>query len=105
MAKEAAKPKKATAKKGQPKKENQVVQKAAEAAAKTANKVSKPAAKAASQAPKKASARGAKRKTSKVNRGDKFHCNECGLIVTVDEACGCAVCDIICCGTEMQPTK
>jgi hypothetical protein len=102
MAKEAVKPKK----------EKQVVKKAAKAAAKPANRVSEPAvkaaqaaAKAAPQAPKKASVRGARGKKSKVNRGDKFYCNECGLVVTVDEACGCAACDIICCGTEMQPTK
>jgi hypothetical protein len=115
MAREAAKPKKAAAKKDQPKKEKQVVQKAA----KPANRVSKPAAKtarpgvkaaqaaakAAPQAPKKTSVRGAKGKKGKVNRGDKFYCDECGLAVTVDEACGCAACDIICCGTEMQPTK
>jgi hypothetical protein len=30
----------------------------------------------------------------------------CGLVVTVDEACGCIeACDIICCEQQMQPKK
>ena len=45
----------------------------------------------------------AKQKTAK---GDGYTCEVCGLAVTVDTACGCAdVCDIICCGQPMQPTK
>ena len=44
-----------------------------------------------------------RRKTSmaKAKRGDKFGCAECGLVVVVDEACGCATADIVCCGEPM----
>ncbi len=32
-----------------------------------------------------------------------LNCQVCGLIVTVDEACGCVdVCDVICCGEQMK---
>lgn len=42
---------------------------------------------------------------AKAKKGDYLSCNECGLVVTVDEACGCATADIICCGTPMVPGK
>jgi hypothetical protein len=30
----------------------------------------------------------------------------CGLVVTVDETCGCVeACDIVCCDQQMQPKK
>jgi hypothetical protein len=44
----------------------------------------------------------AKKMARKVSRGDQYSCEVCGLIVSVDETCGCVdACDIICCGTEM----
>ena len=44
-----------------------------------------------------------KRKTTKkMRKGTKYTCRECGLVVTVDKACGCSdVCDILCCGEQM----
>lgn len=37
-------------------------------------------------------------------KGEKYTCEVCGLVVTVDEECGCVqACDIICCGKEMKP--
>ena len=42
----------------------------------------------------------AKRKTAK---GESYACEVCGLVVSVDEVCGCVdVCDIICCGKPMK---
>ncbi len=42
----------------------------------------------------------------KVKKGDKYQCEVCGLIVTVDEACGClSTCDIICCEKQMKQKK
>ncbi len=38
---------------------------------------------------------------AKAKRGDKFGCAECGLVVVVDEGCGCATADILCCGEPM----
>ena len=34
---------------------------------------------------------------AKLQNGDLLTCEVCGLIVIVDEACGCAVGEIICC--------
>jgi hypothetical protein len=34
---------------------------------------------------------------AKLKNGDLLTCEVCGLIVVVDEACGCAVGEIICC--------
>ena len=35
-------------------------------------------------------------------KGEKFECKECGLVVVVEEACGCDDCAIICCDMEME---
>lgn len=58
-------------------------------AVKTAAKKSAPA--------KKATAK------KKVARGDSYSCGVCGIVVSVDEVCGCVdVCDIVCCGQPMK---
>jgi hypothetical protein len=38
-------------------------------------------------------------------KGTKYKCEECGLVVVVDETCGCSPCDLICCGTQMKEVK
>jgi hypothetical protein len=38
---------------------------------------------------------------SKVKTGDVLNCEVCGLAVVVDEECGCAVAEIICCDEPM----
>jgi hypothetical protein len=44
-------------------------------------------------------------KNKKVNKNDKLVCEKCGLVVSVDTICGCAVaCDLLCCGKEMKLT-
>jgi hypothetical protein len=41
-----------------------------------------------------------------IKKGSKFVCAVCGLVVSVDEACGCIeMCDIICCGKQMRAKK
>lgn len=36
----------------------------------------------------------------------KYICESCGLVISVDEACGCVqTCDIICCGQPMKEKK
>ncbi len=41
-----------------------------------------------------------------VKKGDMYQCGVCGLVVTVDEACGCVdACDIVCCEKQMKPKK
>jgi membrane protease subunit (stomatin/prohibitin family) len=50
----------------------------------------------------------AKKPASKkaMKKDDKLVCQQCGLVVTVDNVCGCIdVCDLICCGTEMKPKR
>jgi len=38
--------------------------------------------------------------------GDRYECGVCGLVVTVDEICGCEdVCDIICCSGPMKKKR
>ena len=42
----------------------------------------------------------------KIDKGDSYVCEVCGLAVSVDEVCGCVdVCDIICCGRPMKERK
>lgn len=47
----------------------------------------------------------AKRHT-KSRKKPKYSCKVCGLLVTVDNICGCVdYCDIVCCGEEMKPKR
>ncbi len=48
-------------------------------------------------------AKAAPKKTSRV--GTKYACSDCGLLVTVDEDCGCATVDLLCCGTPMKKKR
>ena len=38
-------------------------------------------------------------------KGEKYKCEECGLVVMVADPCGCSPCDLICCGVPMKPVK
>lgn len=42
------------------------------------------------------------RPASKAKKGDKYKCEECGLVVIVEDPCCCDVCGIVCCGEEME---
>jgi hypothetical protein len=42
---------------------------------------------------------------AKAKQGDIFSCTECGLVVMVDEACGCAAAEIVCCEMRMAKGK
>ncbi len=51
-------------------------------------------------------ARKAPARARKVEKGTQYSCEVCGLVVSVDEACGCVEsCDIVCCGEPMQERK
>jgi len=39
---------------------------------------------------------------SKVRPGDVLSCEVCGLAVIVDEECGCAIAELICCEEPME---
>jgi galactitol-specific phosphotransferase system IIB component len=46
------------------------------------------------------------KKIKEAIKKQRYTCEACGLVVSVDEACGCVdACDIICCGTEMKLKK
>jgi len=42
---------------------------------------------------------------AKVKKGDALNCEVCGLVVVVDEACGCAAAEVICCEQPMAKGK
>lgn len=42
----------------------------------------------------------------KVTKGASYSCDVCGIVVSVDEICGCVdTCDIVCCGEPMKEKK
>ena len=70
----------------------------AKISAKTASK--KAAVKTAS---KKTAVKKTAKMTTGMREGSKYICGDCGLIVTVDTACGCAeTAHIICCEKPMR---
>jgi hypothetical protein len=36
-------------------------------------------------------------------KGDKYKCEDCGLVLLVEEPCGCEPTEIMCCGVPMKP--
>ena len=38
-------------------------------------------------------------------KGDKYTCEDCGLVLLVEDPCECDPCEIVCCGTPMKPVK
>ncbi len=34
-------------------------------------------------------------------KGEKFACEECGVVVAVEDDCGCSACDLMCCGAPI----
>jgi hypothetical protein len=40
------------------------------------------------------------------NKGEKYKCDECGLVVLVEDPCECGdECELICCEQPMKPVK
>ena len=59
---------------------------------------------------KKTDAKKPAAKTTKMKKaftkGDKYVCNVCGLVISVDKACGCVEsCELICCDKPMKAKK
>ena len=50
---------------------------------------------------KKAKVKAAK-KSVKIKKGNKYVCDACGMVVSVEQACACDPCGISCCGEPMQ---
>jgi hypothetical protein len=41
----------------------------------------------------------------KMSKGESYGCDVCGLVVTVDEPCGCADMAIMCCDQPMKERR
>jgi hypothetical protein len=39
---------------------------------------------------------------AKAKEGDLYGCEECGMVVCVEDPCGCSACEIICCDVPMK---
>lgn len=40
--------------------------------------------------------------SSKAKKGERFACDACGMVVSVDQGCCCDPCNIVCCGQNMR---
>jgi len=38
-------------------------------------------------------------------KGQKYKCDECGLIVVIEDPCGCETVELMCCQTPMKTAK
>ena len=38
-------------------------------------------------------------------KGEKYQCDECGLVVVIEDPCGCEEEELICCEAPMKPVK
>ncbi len=38
-------------------------------------------------------------------KGERYKCDTCGLVVLVEDVCGCNDCDIVCCAAPMKQVK
>ena len=39
------------------------------------------------------------------NKDEKYKCENCGLVVLIEDPCGCETCELVCCGEPMKPVK
>ncbi|MEM4729752.1 MAG: hypothetical protein QXH42_08370 [Thermoplasmata archaeon] len=46
---------------------------------------------------------GKKKGKEKEGKKPRMKCEVCGAVIVVEEPCGCAACDLICCGAPMKP--
>ncbi len=68
--------------------------------------VKKVAKKAVKTAAKKTQVKRPAKKKTGVKEGSRYSCGVCGLVVTVDTACGCAeTAHLICCERPMRMKK
>ena len=38
-------------------------------------------------------------------KGEEYKCDECGLVVLVEDPCGCNTCELVCCEVPMKQVK
>ncbi|MEW6088333.1 MAG: hypothetical protein AB1498_08515 [bacterium] len=44
----------------------------------------------------------AEKTNQKTKKGSKYTCDSCGMVITVNDPCGCDPCDLVCCGQDMR---
>jgi hypothetical protein len=52
---------------------------------------------------KKPVAKSAPKKPSRA--GSRYACGDCGMVVVLEEDCGCQTIDLVCCGTPMKKKR
>lgn len=78
---------------------------AAKATKKAVAKKTAPKAKTAAKPAAKTATKPAAKKPV-VPKGSKYTCSVCGMVVSVDTACGCVeACDLVCCTKPMKLKK
>jgi len=40
-----------------------------------------------------------------LKKGEKYKCEKCGMVVTVNSPCTCETCNITCCGASLKKIK
>lgn len=40
-----------------------------------------------------------------VSKGEKYACEDCGIVLEVVDPCGCPTFDLVCCEVPMKPVK
>ena len=35
-------------------------------------------------------------------KGEKYECEDCGLVVLIEDPCGCETCELVCCDKPMK---
>ena len=38
-------------------------------------------------------------------KGEKYECENCGLVVLVEDPCGCDTCELVCCEQPMKQVR
>jgi hypothetical protein len=36
-------------------------------------------------------------------KGEKYMCEECGLVIAIEDPCGCEPVELVCCSVPMKP--
>lgn len=40
-----------------------------------------------------------------IEKGEKYKCEACGMVISVEEPCECEVCNVTCCEKAMQKVE
>lgn len=40
-----------------------------------------------------------------MKKGDKYKCPDCGLVIVIEEECGCESCTLLCCDVPLKKVR